>query len=454
MGRTLSNKEFVEKIQKIHPNITLLSEYKGCHERVDCKCDICGYYWKPTPRYLLRGSGCKICSQKRANEKKVKNPVLYEQELIAKFPNIHLITPYNCAKDKVQYHCDICNSNGELKASILLRKGCSFCREIKFKDGMRSYDNSIATKRPDLLIYLKNPSDSKYLCQSGKIIPMVCPNCHTETMKIISNVVKQGFSCPVCSDKISYPNKLIRALMSQIHTDYICYEYSPEWLKPMRFDCYFEINSKKYAIEMDGRWHFTDNHLSGQTMQETQKIDKYKVEVAKNHSVQVIHIDCYYSNFEYIKNNILHSSLSAIIDLTNIDWERCDKDSRSKLIKNVCEYYNQHQEMSGKEIGDVFHLSICTIRRYLKIGDKLHWCIYDKEKFKQIGVEKSAQAKWKPIDVYNENNELLYHFNSIKECCSFMTNQYNMSFRYSPIRESCKTNKALKGFYFKLSNKE
>lgn len=454
MGKSLTNEEFLEKIQKVNPSIEIISEYKGCKEPIKCKCNICGYSWSSIPIYLIRGNGCKICGQKRANEIKSKSHNEYTQELTTKFPDIHLTSSYTGAKNKVKYHCNICNSDGELRASILLQKGCHTCRENKFKDGIRSGDNSLASKRPDLLIYLKNQSDARYLCGSDKKVSMVCPYCHTESMKIISNIVKQGFSCPICSDKISYPNKVIRALMNQIHTDYLCYEYSPEWIKPMRYDCYFEINNKKYVIEMDGKWHYTDNSLSGQTYQKSHEIDEYKIQVALDNDVQVIHINCYYSDFKFIKNNIIHSKLSDIYDLSSIDWVECETMIQNQLIKDVCEYYNTHSNMSCKEIGQVFKLSKETIRRYIKIGEKFDWCIYDYEKAKKIGAEKSAHAKRKPVNVYNDKSELIYNFNSIKQCMSYMSEKYDTVFRFNNIKNSDINNVLYKGFYFKVLSKE
>lgn len=53
-----------EEFEKsILPNITLLSEYKGCNNAIDCSCDICGYIWTVNQSNSLRRSGCPNCKK-------------------------------------------------------------------------------------------------------------------------------------------------------------------------------------------------------------------------------------------------------------------------------------------------------------------------------------------------------------------------------------------------------
>ena len=41
--------------------------------------------------------------------------------------------------------------------------------------------------------------------------------------------------------------------------------------------------------------------------------------------VIIIRIECYKSEFEYIKNNILNSELSTILKLNDFDWIKLEK---------------------------------------------------------------------------------------------------------------------------------
>ena len=55
---------------------------------------------------------------------------------------------------------------------------------------------------------------------SGKKIKFKCPNCGNISEHIVSNVVNRGFSCPVCSDGISYPNKFAASMLTQLNVEY------------------------------------------------------------------------------------------------------------------------------------------------------------------------------------------------------------------------------------------
>ena len=47
------------------------------------------------------------------------------------------------------------------------------------------------------------------------------------------------------------------------------------------------------------------------------------------------------------------------------------------MVKKVCEYWNENNETTLKDISSVFNLHKDTIRRYLKAGAKIGWCNYD-----------------------------------------------------------------------------
>ena len=61
----------------------------------------------------------------------------------------------------------------------------------------------------------------------------------------------KGLGCS-CSDGISYPNKFSYELLSQLPVTNVIHEYNPHWLKPYRYDNYFEFDGDKYILEMDG----------------------------------------------------------------------------------------------------------------------------------------------------------------------------------------------------------
>ena len=132
---------------------------------------------------------------------------------------------------------------------------------------------------------------------------------------------------------------------------------------------------------MDGGWHTQDNNMSGQTAKESKEIDNYKDKLAKEHGLKVIRIDCDYYNiknrFDYIKNNIINSKLNEIFNLNDINWYEIDKKSENNKVKIVCEYKNQNENLTSKDIGDKLKLNRSTVIKYLKKGNELGWCNYD-----------------------------------------------------------------------------
>ncbi len=54
--------QFESEVKARHPDIQLLSRYKGAVERINCKCGTCGYVWSPYASSLASGYGCPSCA--------------------------------------------------------------------------------------------------------------------------------------------------------------------------------------------------------------------------------------------------------------------------------------------------------------------------------------------------------------------------------------------------------
>ena len=191
-----------------------------------------------------------------------------------------------------------------------------------------------------------------------------------------------GFSCQKCSDGISYPNKFSRALLEQLPVENIDYEWSPDWIKPYRYDNYFEYNGIKYILEMDGKFHYEDNGMSNMTAEEQKQIDNMKDEMAIKHNVKMIRIDCQKSDMDYIKTNIINSELNTILDLSNIDWDLCNREALNSLVKQVCDLYKDGYR--NIDIENKLKISKNTVTKYLKLGNELGWCKYTPKQYKKV----------------------------------------------------------------------
>ena len=361
------------------------------------------------------------------------------------------ITDKKITKDKYgvdrkwyEYTCNKCeNKDWIIESSLVKQKsGWNVCGKgfKKSKLGI----NTIWDKTHWMVDLGVSEEDAKkYTPQSNKKIFVTCSNCGEVTKKQINHIyVYNSISC-TCSDKISYPNKFSYSLLDQLNEiykfDYLEHEYSPEWIGNKSYDNYFIHDGNEYIVEMDGRWHNQDNNMSGQTKEESKEIDDYKDRLAKEHRIKVIRINCEESNLEFIKNNILLSDLKDIFNLNNIDWLQCEKFSLSNLVKLACDYKTENPKMTPTEIGKIMKLCSETIRRYLKRGNNLKWCIY---------TPKSIYKKARRIKIIKDK-KILGYFKSCNELSRRSEELFGVKLTSSKISEVCSGKiKQHKGFIF------
>ena len=157
--------------------------------------------------------------------------------------------------------------------------------------------NTFGDLFPDLVKYFKNKEDAfSYSYGSGEKIEVKCPNCGMEFKVILNHLSKRGFSCPMCSDKVSLPNRILRTFLKFISKQLNEYDFEKEfdWSQGKVYDGYFVKNSKKYLVEMQGEQHYRDAWHSKEI---TQSNDELKAKLAKENKFELIVIDCKTSDF-------------------------------------------------------------------------------------------------------------------------------------------------------------
>ena len=202
----------------------------------------------------------------------------------------------------------------------------------------------------------------------------ICPYCGTKMYKIVRNVHRYGLGCSVCSDGISYPEKVVANLLTQLNMDFI-YDSSYEWSNNKRYDFYVEHLS--LIIETHGLQHYEDkkmfNKKSGYSEKEN---DIYKKEIAMQNGIQnYIELDCRYSDFKYIKNSILNSELKTMFNLLLIDWDILEKDCLKSKVIEVCNVYNSGIK-NTVEIAQLLGLDASTVSDYLRRCNEAGLCNY------------------------------------------------------------------------------
>lgn len=350
-------------------------------------------------------------------------------------------------KSSTKINCQCClGHTWSVTPAHLLHDGCGcpYCSGYAIWRGF----NDLWTTRPDIAVLLKNTDDGYKLSRcSNKKVEFVCPRCNHIIIQSVDAVFRQGLSCSMCADGVSYPNKFSRALLKQLPLDEVEYEYSPEWARPYRYDNYFKCNGKQYILEMDGAFHFENKDCSDLSLDEVRKIDNIKTTMAIERGIKVIRVDCYYSKFDYIKESILKSELNQLFDLSSIDWQICDEMSCNSFVKNACDLY-----MSGvcttSAIGEMLGVTSKAALDYLKRGARVGWCNYT-TKDALLHRAKYVQA---PIVVVDSNDNIIYEFSCAKVCANEMSKLYGVYMCYECILNACKNNKLYRGFKFRYMN--
>lgn len=354
---------------------------------------------------------------------------------------------YNGKDKRISCHCNIHNCDWNPFASALNQGcGCPYCAGKFVVIGK----TDLWTTRPDIAKLLYDSNDGyRYSSGSGRRTYFVCPICGNIEIKRIATVCGQGFSCKKCADGISYPNKFARALLDQLHVQNHMCEWQPDWAKPYFYDNYFEHGGNKYILEMDGGFHYNEFQYDQSSLEQVRLRDKIKDKMAIDHKINVIRVECLKSNCEYIKTNIMNSVLSEIFDLSFINWTECDSRSQNSLVKETCSMYKSGVH-DFNVIGEKLHISVVTVQRYLSRGAKLNWCDYDPNVAK-LHLDKNPENAI-PIVVLDKYNNILYSFNSIKQCIREIRNIYGITIYADGLKTACRKHKLYHGLNFRFAN--
>ena len=260
---------------------------------------------------------------------------------------------YRCLKDG--YVGEI--SEHDLKNG----RGCPACMGKRVVVG----SNDIETTHPELIKYLLHKEDGKkYVHTSEKRVNTKCPICGNISDIRVRYMVEYGFSCKVCGDGVSYPEKVVSNVLTQIGVKFER-EKTFKWSGRKRYDFYL----KKYncIIEVHGKQHYCDNSFGRDFLAE-QENDHIKEEVAILNGIEnYIVIDASVSDVNYIKKSIMNSDMISLFELTNIDWDKCHKESSNNYAIKACELWNSGIK-DLKKISCELNIAYQTVLKYIKNG--------------------------------------------------------------------------------------
>lgn len=292
---------------------------------------------------------------------------------------------------KSLYRCCHCKKEKEIE-KYAFKKHLTVCDEGCHGVGRSTRQlivgvNDLATTHPHLIKYFVNPIEATK-CTYGTTktrIEVRCPDCRTTKTTTPNILSKHGFSCPMCSEGLSYSEKFMYVLLMYLEEKFE-FQYTLKKSK-RRYDFY--LPKHNIIIETHGSQHYVGGfeNIGGRTLKEEQENDKIKKEYAIKNGVKLyIELDCRYSELEWIKNSINNSPLREIYNLDSVDWLYIAQQSEKSLVLKVIEYYNE-TGYNSYQIANKFNLHPTTILNYLKRGSECGLCNYISQKGYHVGGE-------------------------------------------------------------------
>lgn len=357
------------------------------------KCIDCGCEYTVRSDMVKRKTSCKNCKKRKSKDGKY---VIYKYNVgdivnmlkIENYIMMTSVTSKNRGKSeyKVKGYKTRCIIDGyelDIKEDDLKSgKGCPVCAGKRVVKGI----NDISTTHPQYVKYFKKIEDV-YTNTHGshKRVELKCPMCDTRKTMSISNLCRHGFSCSVCSDGFSYPEKFVSRMIHLLNIDYVTQlsRTTYEWCGRYRYDFY--IKDYNIIIESNGLQHYKEMNRNGaRTLEEEQTNDETKKKLALGNGVKhYIELDCRYSEMNWIKSSIMNSELPKLLNFKeeDIDWRECEKFALSSRIKEVCDLWDTGEFTDVEELSRYININSTTVRKYLKIGHNIKICIYDTKEY-------------------------------------------------------------------------
>ena len=300
--------------------------------------------------------------------------MITNEEYQAKIKNKlwELVGDYHGHKQNVTCRCKKCGSEATHREDYFTSQFVS-CRVCGMKNKGRK--GSFKDNYPEYAAMLKDPIIAEWISTTSDYkLTFICPDCGNEIVTTPANIDESGLSCELCSEHYSYSNRLMFHILKSFNI-FVQPEYGPSWANDFRYDFRVRIDDVFYLIEMDGQFHYTDNSMTNKSVFEQQKTDLKKDLLASNNGYEVIRIDCNYTSvqnrFEYIKDSILSSKLSSLLDLSSVNWIACDVKSQKSIFYTVCKMYDDGEHDIQKiayDVGIGYDYAVCLLKHSEQIG--------------------------------------------------------------------------------------
>ena len=205
---------FSIKMQEVNPNINILGEYRGIHENIECRCNICGNKWAPIPNNLLRGHGCPDCAKEKSKNSKRHTTELFKDRLQKANKNITVIGKYKNSKTGILCECNICGYQWNPTPNNLLKgSGCPACAN-NIRGSIESLIEKLETVNPSILVI-----DNSYVNSDTGVLCM-CKVCGYQWKSTPYHLLS-GHKCPTCTNRRKYTTQEFIDKLYRVNKDII-----------------------------------------------------------------------------------------------------------------------------------------------------------------------------------------------------------------------------------------
>lgn len=443
----ITHEEFLKRSEIALEKVDIVSDnkYKTKKTIFKCKCKMCNHEYEIKADSLMDGHGCRKCA---------KTYVPTNEEFVERIkeinPNVKILGRYEKAKTPIRCECLKCGYDEWYPTPEMLKNG-SGCPSCYGRVAI-PYKTDVYTLRKDLTKYLEHEEDAiGMLPYSNKKVAWKCLNCNTTVEDSFRNINRVGFRCKFCGDGLSYPEKIIRAILSQLETKYDV-QKTFKWAKNKRYDFYIPLFS--CIIETHGRQHyeeafgFKDYYVNEKTLEQEQENDKIKKQLALENGIKFyIELDCRESKLNHIKKSVVESELLNILKIKEQDiiWEECEAFYNKSLQTKAMELYNSGYGI--KDIAETLKLSRTTIKLYMKNLANLGCCDYDPI----VNAEKSKFIKNNvpPSTKFVRCKDTNRVFNGLRECACYLKDNSDLKVvDHRKIKISCENGSEQYGLHF------
>lgn len=185
-----AEKEFLDILKAINPNILVLGKYISNSTPIKVKCLECDYIWVTTPNNLLHRHGCPQCAIAIRSQKQTKKHDTFINELQKVDPSIEVLQEYVNTKTKIAVRCKKCGYRWETTPNNLLRgHGCMKCSGYtNIKKTTSQFLKELKQKNPNISII------GEYTSANGSITAK-CNRCGY-TWDTTPSKLLNGQKCP------------------------------------------------------------------------------------------------------------------------------------------------------------------------------------------------------------------------------------------------------------------